>query len=175
MQTFLVAIDSGLNEAFEKLKRALDGLSEDELHWRPTLQSNTIDWMVWHMARVEDNWINGRLRNSETIWDRDGWAVRIFGDETGQDWGGWGQTAEEIRRMPTFDVPVVMEYYTEVRKGTSEYFANEMREEDLAKEVPHPRYDPITYAWVLGHLLCEEAEHLGQIEYIRGMMRGLDK
>ena len=72
MQPFLVAIDSGLNEAFEKLKKALDGLSEDELHWRPALESNTIDWMVWHMARVEDNWINVRLRNSDSIWDRDG-------------------------------------------------------------------------------------------------------
>ena len=33
---FLVAIDSGLNEAFDKLNRALDGLSDDELRWQPT-------------------------------------------------------------------------------------------------------------------------------------------
>ena len=172
MQPFLQAIDSGLNEAFDKLKRALDGLSEDELHWRPALESNTIDWMVWHMARVEDNWINVRLRNSESIWDRDGWTQRV-GVEIPDN--GYGQTAEEIRAIPPFNVPIVMEYYGAVRQGTSDYFANEMQEEDLAKELPHPRYDPITYAWVLGHLLCEEAEHLGQIEYLRGMMRGLNK
>ncbi len=172
MQPFLQAIDLGLNEAFDKLKRALDGLSEDELHWRPALESNTIDWMVWHMARVEDNWINTRLRETESIWDRDGWAERA-GVEIPDN--GYGQTAEEIRAIPPFNVPIVMEYYGAVRQGTSDYFANEMQEEDLAKELPHPRYDPITYAWVLGHLLCEEAEHLGQIEYLRGMMRGLNK
>ena len=170
MQPFLVAIDSGLNEAFDKLKRALDGLSEDELHWRPALESNTIDWMVWHMARVEDNWVNVRLRESESIWDRDGWAERC-GVEVPDN--GYGQSAEEIRAIPPFNVPIVMDYYAAVRQGTSDYFENEMQEEDLNKDVPHARYDPIDYAWVLGHLLCEEAEHLGQIEYLRGMMRGL--
>ena len=171
MQPFLQAIDSGLNEAFEKLNRALDGLSDDELHWRPALESNTIDWMVWHMARVEDNWINIRLRESESIWDRDGWADRTGVDEPSN---GFGLSAEEIRAIPAFDVPMVMEYYEAVREGTREYFANEMKVEDLSKESTYPRYDPVTYAWVLGHLLCEEAEHLGQIEYLRGMMRGLD-
>ncbi len=171
MRPFLQAIDSGLNEAFDKLKRALDGVSEDELHWRPALESNTIDWMVWHMARVEDNWVNVRMRESESIWDRDGWAERTGVDEPSN---GFGQTAEEIRAIPPFDVPLVMEYYEAVRAGTREYFANEMQEADLAKEVMHPRYDPVNYAWILGHLLCEEAEHLGQIEYLRGMMRGLN-
>ena len=171
MKPFLVAIDSGLNEAFEKLKRALDGLSEDELHWRPALESNTIDWMVWHMARVEDNWVNVRMRESESIWDRDGWAERTRVDEPSN---GFGLTGEAIRAMPAFDVPKVMEYYSAVREGTRNYFANEMQEEDLKKEITHPRYDPVSYAWILGHLLCEEAEHLGQIEYLRGMMRGLN-
>ena len=172
MQPFLQAIDSGLNEAFEKLERTLDGLSEDEFHWRPALESNTIDWMVWHMARVEDNWINTRLRETVSIWDRDGWGERI---DVGESGNGYGQTAEEIRATPAFDVPLVMEYYRAVRKGTTDYFENEMQVEDLKKEVTHSRYDPISYAWVLGHLLCEEAEHLGQIEYLRGMMRGLNK
>ena len=172
MQPFLQAIDSGLNEAFDKLQKALDGLSEDELHWRPTLESNTIDWMVWHMARVEDNWVNVRMRNSESIWERDGWAERTGVEEPTN---GFGQTAEDIRAMPPFDVPKVMKYYESVRKATRIYFQHEMQEADLALEVTHPRYDPVDYAWILGHLLCEEAEHLGQIEYLRGMMRGLNK
>ena len=171
MKSFLVAIDSGLNEAFEKLKRALDGLSEDELHWRPTLESNTIDWMVLHMALVEDGWVNIGLRGLEMIWGRDGWSERLPGGEDVARHGG--QTGDEIRSMPAFDVSLVMEYYEAVRAGTREYFANEMREEDLSKGVEETGDPPLTFGWVLGHLLCEEAEHLGQIEYLRGMMRGL--
>ncbi len=124
------------------------------------------------MARVEDNWVNVRMRESESIWDRDGWAERTGVKEPSN---GFGLTGEAIRAMPAFDVPKVMEYYAAVREGTRNYFANEMQEEDLKKEITHPRYDPVSYAWILGHLLCEEAEHLGQIEYLRGMMRGLNK
>ena len=173
MKPFLVAIDSGLNEAFEKLKKALDGLSEDELHCRPTLESNTIDWMVLHMALVEDSWVNWGLRRSETIWDRDGWSERLPRGEDVTRYGG--QTGDEIRAMPAFDVPLVMQYYETVRQNTSDYFANEMVEEDLSKYVEDTGEAQLSYAWVLGHLLCEEAEHLGQIEYLRGMVRGLDK
>ena len=70
MRPFLRAIDSGINECFDKLNRALDGWSKDELRWRPTLQSNSIDWMVWHMARVEDNLVNVVLQKGVPIWER---------------------------------------------------------------------------------------------------------
>ena len=90
MQPFLIAIDAGLSECFEKLKRVLDGLTEDELSWRPTLESNTIDWLVWHMDRAEDEWINLRLRDKESIWVRDGFVERIGGDDTGSGFGQSG-------------------------------------------------------------------------------------
>ena len=172
MKPFLIAIDSGVNECFEKLNSALEGLSKDELHWRPTLNSNTIDWMVWHMARVEDNLINVMLQDKVPIWERDGWADRvgIFVEGTGA-----GMTAEEVRALPALDVPTVMAYYRSVRRETSDYFKNVMEEPDLSRKVTHPRFAGKTGAWILGRLLCEEAEHLGQIEYLRGMMRGLNK
>ena len=47
-----------------------------------------------------------------------------------------------------------------------------MRETDPLKAIPQSGNYSLTYGGVLGHLLCEEAEHLGQIEYLRGMMRG---
>jgi hypothetical protein len=48
-----------MSEYLEDLKLKLDGLTEPELRWQVGLESNTIIWLVWHMARVEDNWING--------------------------------------------------------------------------------------------------------------------
>ncbi len=172
MKAFLVAIDSGLNEAFEKLERALDGLSEDELHWRPTLESNSIDWMVWHMARVEDNLVSVVLQEKESIWLRGGWMEKtgIAVESTGA-----GMSAEEVRALGRLDVSAVMDYYGTVREATSEYFEEVMVEEDLSRVIEGTRFAGVTGGWVLGRLLCEEAEHLGQIEYLRGMMRGLDK
>ena len=171
MQSFLVAIDSGVNEHFDKLNRALDGLTEDELCWRPTLESNAIDWMVWHMARVEDNLINVVLQNRDPIWQRDGWGKRL-GIATAS--AGAGMKMAEIRTMGRIDVPLAMEYYDSVRRETSRYFENVMREADLSRVIEHTNFRGWTGGRILGRLLCEEAEHLGQIEYLRGMMRGLD-
>ena len=172
MQPFLVAIDSGLNEAFYKLNRALDGLSDDELRWQPTLHANSIDWMVWHMARVEDNLIKVVLQKQDPIWERDGWGKRLDISYTG---AGAGMTMDEIREFGPFNVPKVMEYYRTIRTETSDYFENAMREDDLSRVIGHTNFRGWTGAQILGRLLCEEAEHLGQIEYLRGMMRGLNK
>ena len=171
MQSFLVAIDSGVNEHFDKLNRALDGLSEDELSWRPTLESNAIDWMVWHMARVEDNLVNVVLQNHDPIWMRDGWGKRL-GIATAS--AGAGMTMDEIRAMGRINVPLAMEYYNSVRNETADYFENGMQESDLSRAIEHTNFRGWTGGRILGRLLCEEAEHLGQIEYLRGMMRGLD-
>ena len=172
MRPFLQAIDSGINECFYKLNRALDGLSDDELRWQPTLHANSIDWMVWHMARVEDNLVNVVLQNHDPIWERDGWGERLAMPYAG---AGAGMTMEDIRAMGQIDVPKVMENYRSVRDNTSDYFENTMREDDLARAIEHTNFRGWTGAQILGRLLCEEAEHLGQIEYLRGMMRGLNK
>lgn len=174
MKPFISAIDHGLKECFEDLETALDGLSDDEINWRPTLESNNIDWLVWHMARVEDNWMNIRVKQTESLWDRQGWAQKIGVQESGN---GWGQDAEKIRSMPKMDIHLLMQYYSDVRDETSQYFES-MQKADLDKIVHHPSGDPSldwTYSQVLGHLICEEAQHLGQIAYIRGMIRGIDK
>ena len=175
MKPFLKIVDAGLKETFNDLETALDGLTEDELNWRPTLDSNCVSWLVWHMARVEDNWVNIRLREGESIWDADSWSQKLGIEVQGN---GWGQSAEEIRSMGQIDVPVAMEYYNAVRTATTRYFEEEMQEEDLSAIVKHPSGDSRldwTYDRVLVHLLAEEAQHLGQVAYLRGMMRGLDR
>ena len=172
MKQSLLIVDAGLKEVFGDLKRTLDGLDEYELHWRPTLESNSIDWIVWHMARTEDYWINTRLCQRESIWDSRGWQERIGVYTEGT---GFAQTLDQIRAMPQMDVQVIMVYYQEVRERTTEFFAHEMEETDLERVIGTYGTEPMTYATVLGHLLAEVAEHLGQIDYIRGMMRGLDK
>ncbi len=172
MQPFLNAIDSGVNECFEKLNRALDGLTDDELRWHPTLASNSIDWMVWHMARVEDNLVNVVMQHHDQIWERDGWGEQLGISYSG---AGAGMTMGEIRAMGPINVPKVMEYYRSVRSQTSHYFLQVMQEKDLSRVIEHTNFRGWTGAQILGRLLCEEAEHLGQIEYLRGMMRGINK
>ena len=66
MSLFKDSIKSAMSEYLEDLKLKLDGLTEPELRWQVGLESNTIIWLVWHMARVEDNWINGVVGGNDT-------------------------------------------------------------------------------------------------------------
>jgi hypothetical protein len=48
-----------------------------------------------------------------------------------------------------------------------------MSEDDVSNEIDRGR-GPITWGWILGHVMVEESQHLGQIAFIRGMIRGLN-
>ncbi len=56
MHAFQEAILHGLGECLEGLHHALEGLTPAEARWQPTLHTNHIAWLVWHMARGEDAW-----------------------------------------------------------------------------------------------------------------------
>ena len=57
-------------------RSAVDGLDADGLAWVPTHGSNSIAWLVWHCARLQDHHIS-ELLATEQLWVADGWAQRI--------------------------------------------------------------------------------------------------
>ena len=169
MSGFKGALKSGMTEYLEDLKKALEGLTEAELRWQATLESNSIVWLVWHMARVKDGWINSSIAGGESVWDSGGWSGR-----TGitYDNSGYGQDADEVRSMPEVDVAVLIDYFDEVRAATFKVI-DEMSDEDMSRSFSRGRRS-VTWSWILGHVLAEEAQHLGHVGFIRGMIRGLD-
>ena len=169
MSTFKEAIRSGLEEYLQALQRAIEGLTPAEAYWQPTLHTNHIAWLVWHMARVEDRWVNRSLRGTTEVWTTDGWADRFRMDPESN---GFGQTIEDVRAMPEVPLPDLMAYFDAVRAVTRHYL-EQATEANLAQEYPHPRLGPLTGTWIVGHILVEESQHVGQVALLRGMMRGL--
>ena len=55
LKTFL---EQTLDECKRRLYRTLQGLTPAELAWRPGAEANSICFMVWHVARVEDRWLH---------------------------------------------------------------------------------------------------------------------
>ena len=54
-----------------------DGLSERELRARPHPRANTIVWLVWHNARIEDLGVNRFVVDGRQVMDRNDWAARM--------------------------------------------------------------------------------------------------
>ena len=50
MSAFKEALLSGLEEYLERLQVAIEGLTAAEVRWQPTMHTNHIAWLVWHMA-----------------------------------------------------------------------------------------------------------------------------
>ena len=158
-----------LEEYLGDLRKALDGLTAEERRFQPTPESHHIDFTVWHMARVEDDWIQRFAHGADTVWQSEGWDARcgLPSRESGVRY-----TAEQVAALPEFDVGEMMAYYDSVRRSTLAYL-DTLSESDL-ETCPQPERRPgYTVARMLAHVVVEEAQHTGQVAYIRGMQRGL--
>ena len=66
----------GYGRILEIMERVLDGLSEEDLNWRPKSDCNSIGWLAWHLTRVQDDHI-ASLMDDEQLWVKDGWHARF--------------------------------------------------------------------------------------------------
>ena len=168
---FKEIIRMALDEYMEALRKALDGLTPEERRFQPTPEAHHIDFVVWHMARVEDSWINGFARRADHVWSAEGWAAKTGLPERD---GGSGYTAEQVASLPRFDIDDIMTYYDSFRRGTYGYLDG-LSAEDLSIS-PHPERRPgYTVGKMFSHVIVEESQHTGQVAYIRGLQRGLGK
>ena len=123
------------------------------------------------MARVEDNWIQGFGRDAEPVWTRDGWSGKF---RMPPNEGGYGYTASQVRDLPRFDLADVIEYYETVREETFAYL-DTVNDDDL-DHAPGRGYHPeMTIGKMFSHVIVEQAQHTGQVAYLRGLQRGLGK
>lgn len=169
MNYFKKSIQSGLDEYYHVLKNVLSNLNKSELLWRPSLESNNIIFLVWHMGLVEDNLINKVLCKKDRIWVTDKYYEKFpsLKDET-----GFGFTLEELDNFPQMNIVWLMNYYDVVRKRT-EQIIEKITQENLASNYTFGQRQ-VSGFWILGRLITEESQHLGQISYIRGLIRGLN-
>ena len=170
MNYFRQSILSGINEYYEILKKSLKALTQEELIWRPNTHSNNIIFLVWHMALVEDNLINKVLLGKERIWITDNY-YREFPEL--RDQTGFAFNQEKLDNFPLMDIVWLMNYYDILRKGTIEFIEN-VKDKDLSLNYKFGIREVKGY-FVIGRLMTELSQHLGQVSYIRGMIRGLDK
>ena len=158
---------ASLNESWGYLTRALGGLTQEEITWTPAPHSNSLAFLLWHVTRAEDFWVNDVIRRGSTIYETEGWRERL---STPED-GGTGYTEEQLRAWPTPKLADLLGYAQAVREKTLAV-VDSITSGDLP-EVPRPEYPKDTIGSILAHLVTEIALHVGQIDYLRGVHRGL--
>src|SRR4051794_31012225 len=76
---------------------AVEGLTAAQLVAQPAPGANTIGWLIWHLARVQDDHV-AEVMGVGQLWAEGGWASR-FGLEPDVSNIGYGHSAEEMARV----------------------------------------------------------------------------
>ena len=166
-------VEGAFQELEQGLECALEGLTPEELTWRPNEGANSINFLFWHISRAEDIWVSEYALKRPQTFERGGWAAKwkIPVEETGY---GYGPEALAAFLNPPIDE--LWRYHREVHEESLAYL-NTLKPDDFAYMPPsdHPRRRGRTIGWVWSHLLCEIGQHLGHITYLRGLQRGINQ
>lgn len=163
-----------LEEYQGELKRLVSGLTDEERREMPSETSHHIDFALWHATRAEDVLLNFGARETDQLWVQGGWHERF--NIPARD-VGVGYSADQVMSMPATPIDLLLEYHEACREQTLDYIAN-VDPLELDKRCPfealHRQLPDITKGGVLAHIVVETSQHLGQIGYIRGILRCID-
>ncbi len=70
------ALSYSFDQVRQRAERTLDGLDDGALAWRPDAGANSIGWLVWHLARVEDGHV-AEIAGREQVWLEEAWAQQL--------------------------------------------------------------------------------------------------
>jgi hypothetical protein len=163
------AVRELLRDAFTRLIEHVDeltgGLTDEQANYRPTPNANSIAWLIWHSARVQDIQL-APIAGIEQVWTHDGWVDR-FGLDLPRNDSGYGHGPDEVAKVHA-PVELLAGYYHALHKATLEFVAR-VTAEDLARIVDRNWDPPVTASARIVSIIDDCAQHLGQAAYVRGI------
>ncbi len=162
------SILNSLEQSQGYLTEALDGLTQEEAAWSPGVECNSITFILWHLSRVEDFFVNRVIQRQKELYEAENWQEKL-----GTPVKAYQYTVEELQAWPAPKLEVLREYANSVREKTLALIQS-IPPEKLS-ELARPDRPPDTIGGILGRISTEIAMHVGQIAYLRGVQRGLDK
>ena len=142
-----------------------DGLDDELLHHRPGGTGNPLGWLLWHLARVQDDHV-AHLADQPQVWEQ--WQER-FGLPNGTDDIGYGHTSEQVDAVRIADPELLTGYHREVTLATARYLQT-VDERELEREVDQSWDPPVTAGVRLISIVGDCLQHLGQAAYVKGLL-----
>lgn len=146
------------------------GLTDQVSTYRPTATANSIAWLLWHSARVQDIQV-AQVAGVEQVWTRDGWVDR-FGLDLPQGDTGYGHDAVDVAKVRA-PAELLAGYYRAVHQLTLDYVAG-VSADELTRIVDTHWDPPVTASARLVSIIDDCAQHLGQAAYLRGIAPKVD-
>jgi len=163
LNQFIIALCESPNRW---IHQSTDGLTDEQLYYRPSSDTNSIAWLIWHLSRWRDK-ISAAVVGEPQVWASEGWAQRFDIDP---DRTGLGDTLEQVAAFRV-ERDLLLGYASAAHNAIVERVSR-MTAEQFEKEI---EYSPGSSrpAWrALVSVMGDSSEHTGQINYLRGMITG---
>jgi hypothetical protein len=145
----------------------VEGLTPDQLNTRLQGSTNSIAWLVWHAARVQDDHV-ADVAGREQLWTANGWADRFdLPLEPGDI--GYGHSPKQVAAVRVSDPTLLTGYLVDVVAATRSYVET-LSDDDLDRVVDERWNPPVTLGVRLVSVVGDDLQHLGQAAFVRGLL-----
>ncbi len=156
-------LHDGFGRVRELVEQLSDRIDESTAGFQVDPGANPPSWLVWHLARVQDDHVAG-LAGVPQAWDT--WAER-FGLPFDHDDIGYGQDIDAVLQVcATGDL--LAAYHRDVDALTRRYL-DTVTSDELARVVDERWDPPVTAGVRLVSVLGDTLQHLGQVAYVLGV------
>jgi len=163
---------SALERNWNMVTSAVSDVDDATMAIRPNADSNSMSWLIWHMARVTDRLIHMRLKGAPQVWSEERWFEKFNMPDEPDDMGmGWDNERVSAWQAPSKDV--LMRYFDKANAAAAAYISS-LSESDLTREVPwNAPTETNSVEEALAILLWDNIVHGGQVAYLRGYHQGM--
>lgn len=159
-----------LADAFSRIGEGatmvVDGLTPQDLSHRITPDANSIGWLVWHLLRVQDDHV-AAAAGTEQVWTSAGWQKR-FGLPFDDEATGYGQSSDDVEAVEVG--AELLDGYARAVTAVTLAYVESLSDTDLQRVVDESWDPSVTLAVRLLSIIGDDFKHLGQAEYIRGLL-----
>ena len=170
-----MALQEFIRESFEVnwewLERYLNGLTQEEIEFRPNGQCHSIGVVVWHYGRPLDMWTQTLARKQPQLYESE-WAKRLGMEPQAMD-VGFGYSVDDLSKWRCPDKALLVEYATEARDNLLGFLAEHDDDSLTTNTMTNRQGNEITLSTMFRMLIWEVNQHGGQAGYLRGLQRGL--
>lgn len=158
----------GYGRIKEILDRTVQGLTLEQLTYRPEEEANTIAWLTWHLSRVQDGHMSD-LIGTPQAWVSEGWHAKFDKPANPAD-TGFRYTADQVAAVRPASAQLLAAYHEAVYARTVNYLKG-LSTTDLDRVLNEPQWNPMPTLGVrLISVLSDNLQHAGQAAYLRGII-----
>ncbi|ATY13220.1 DUF664 domain-containing protein [Amycolatopsis sp. AA4] len=157
----------GFGRVREVVHQAVDGLTAEQLAARPGPDANSIGWLVWHLARVQDDHV-ADVAGTDQLWTAQDWREKFDLPFPAGDIG-YGHSSEDVAKVQPQSPDLLTGYYDAVHEHTVSWVAT-LDEAALDRVVDKAWNPPVTLGVRLVSVLSDDLQHAGQAAYVRGLL-----